>query len=403
MGPAIRVGTLAAPSIPIMGIGSFAESVPRISVQESKIARFNYHPSILEQANSVASAAWERTGLNATDAVTEVESILSAARIKSLPALNAADAVLEAESILAQARTTPLTKAGAVAEAEHWLRVAGLREAESVAQKAWEKPQPIEAVLPRLIPQVLPNESFPVLKPAIKTVSRIASPSAYFVSSAVASKHQVEHKQQVEVAKEKPISSVPSENGKNQLVKPDQVKQLWLSHTVDNRAVKIRIEKIKLAARKAWAEAESEGVFGQIEGWRIIKHIPSPQAKSLRGGELNEVDPKGDLPDGTWEANLANIAATNFSSVAAVAEQAPNIVAADNPFIRGKGQGVTNENIATAYKHDPARIHPAERVINRVIRMQKRIEEPDIEEEGKIQEYPDLAEALLATQSNLLD
>lgn len=356
-------------------------------------------PSILEQAQTVASAAWERGGLNATDAVTEAESILSAARIKSLPALNAADAVLEAESILAQARTTPLTKEGAVAEAEHWLEqdrsrtifAEGLRQAESVAQKAWEKPQPIEAVLPRAVSQVSP-----------KTARRIASPSAYFASSAVATDQQVEQKE-TEAVEVRPLITEQDETSEGQLVKPKQVKQLWLSHTVDNRAVKIRLDRIKQAAEQAAVEAESEGIYDQIEGWRIVKHVSSPQDKSLRGGELNEVDPKGDLPDGTWEANLANVATTSFTSVAEVVGQAPKIVAADNPFIRGKGQGVTNENIATAYKHDPARIHPAERVIKRVISMQKRIEEPDIEEEGKIQEYPDLAEALLATQSNLLD
>lgn len=351
---------------------------PTRIVQAPPIHFVSLTPSILRQAETVASAAWERTGLNATDAIAEAESILSVARINSLPALNAADAVLEAQSILAQARTTPLTKEGAVAEAEYWLGISHQQ------------------------PEVLPNEPFPVLKPAIKTVRKIVSPSAYFASSAVATDQQVEQKDK-EAVEVRPLITEQGETSEDQLVKPKQVKEFRVSHTVDSKAVAERVDRIKKAAEKAQAEAESEGIYDQIEGWRIVKHIPSPQDKSLRGGELNEVDPKGDLPDGTWEANLANVAATSFTSVAAVVAQAPKIVAEDNPFIRGKGQGVTNENIATAYKHDPSKIHPAERVITRVISMQKRIEEPDIEEEGKIQEYPDLAEALLATQSNLLD
>lgn len=195
------------------------------------------------------------------------------------------------------------------------------------------------------------------------------------------------------------------------ILEEERVELVKTSHSVDKKAVGKRYGAIIRAAKEAKAAKESKGESGPISGREIGEYVSNPQDLSFRGGEFNKVDPEGNLPDGTWEANLVDLDKTTFSSVEEVEKQAPGIISQNNPFEKGDGEGVTDKTIATGYKYAPTKAHKARQIA--LIRTKKRqilagkegqkvvriipAEEVKSNIEGRVEDYhPELAEALLA-------
>lgn len=365
--------------------------------------------------------------------------------------LNTAEAVLGAQSILAQARPQP----GGIKVPEVFQT--GLSDV--ILDPGKKSPVPQSEDLPFLhsysdpvsetgavvavaehgvVPQVQPDFlrpplPAPALEPAITTKSVLAT--------SVASQSQTETRtdqvvqtslasvaeEQVEELVEEEVATDRSEEGLEN-IKEERVEELILSHAIDPKALEIRtrsaiqgaIESViggtieVETAKGVPAEAENEGISQSIDGKRIVDNIVAKQSIEYRGEELNRIDPRGSLPDGSWEANQKKISNISFDSIADAVQRLPKVLAEDPPVLEGEGEPVTDENVATSLKYAPDTIHAAQIVIKRVIRMEKQVkvikrsrQQPaqiipiheEVVEKSEGTPNPELAAALLVPQT----
>lgn len=195
---------------------------------------------ILEQARSVASAAWERT--KPAEAVTPADPhpaqlfFENNVRLLSIitgfsprPQLNAADAVLEAESILSQARTMP-------------------------------------EVLPPQV-AVAPN---PVVKQA-ETVSEKVGLD--FQTSGIVFSQNEQKARPQEVVEEKKLMNEANEADETGVLEQEQIEQLWLRNVEDWQVSQQRRNEIKKAIGKTRIEVVRSGIR-KILGWMVAKFLP---------------------------------------------------------------------------------------------------------------------------------
>lgn len=349
------------------------------------VAKFNpvgeivFNPSVrpvIEQAESIAAAAWERSEPLQKKAV-----------------------LTEAESILAQ--DTKVYTAEQVNIGYNQSR-----------------PRPIVPILPKHDLMQVQRTIVALEKAGLTDLSKnITKPLQQQAEAGVVSKQTLNLPGPYPQEQAEQIAEIDEVVGQKvgdedlDIREEENVEVVKTSHSVDKKAVGKRYGAIIRAAKEAKAAKESKGESGPISGREIGEYVSNPQDLSFRGGEFNKVDPEGNLPDGTWEANLVDLDKTTFSSVEEVEKQAPGIISQNNPFEKGDGEGVTDKTIATGYKYAPTKAHKARQIA--LIRTKKRqilagkegqkvvriipAEEVKSNIEGRVEDYhPELAEALLA-------
>lgn len=139
-------------------------------------------------------------------------------------------------------------------------------------------------------------------------------------------------------------------------------------HVIDKKAAANRI--IRILARALQIVAKS-GVSQKIKGADLAVGLPTSDKQEIRGGEINSKDPNEKIPDNTWNATLEQLRGLVFDSIEQIRAKVPKVVFDNHPVIVAKeGDVASSKNIA--------RSHYQQAVA-----------------EGVIQDYPELAEALL--------
>ncbi len=326
------------------------------------------------------------------------------------------------ESILSQARSSPVAEVPAVFQKglsdinldpvqKHILKPADVIE-EAVSQPDLKTKAMLGLVASRIFLPI-PLEVLST-QPKIEQTATIKTQPAVEVNAGVFIPHEpnlVHTPPITEVQRIEPpeIEDFEEEEEEVEVEELEEgFEELRFSHMVDKKAVKKRVETIKNTGKKIEEEIKSElsetGKEIKIPGWRIVKYLLSLSGRDLRGQELEETDPDGVLPDGTWEANLEKVGQETFEGVAQIEERASKIVALDNPIAKGKGEDAEDKDMHTTYKHDKTRVHPVHQVIRRMVKIQKQrpqslllVTEAGIDQERSlVKENMDLALALKA-------
>lgn len=330
-------------------------------------------------------------------------------------------AVAEAGLIVSEAAKSPLDFASVLDEANQILGESDQIALNEVRAKVHAfkvipipepdvlfNPQPVkkEEVLPIPTTKSLTEEA---ISPSLSIeVTNVSQTEARTASEQGLSIPAPQESQVVQKLDEQEVAIQDAIGDDSEILEEEEIKEVKTAHGVDKKAVRKRIGAIIEAAKRLKAKKESKGEQGPISGRELKEYISNPDDLTFRGGEFNEVDPEGNLPDGTWEANLTDLESTKFSSIEEVEKSIPDIIFRNNPFERGEGEEVKDETIATGYKHAPNRIHKARQIF--LIRTKKRqilarkegqspvsiVQSQETKTEGNIQDHPELAESLLA-------
>ena len=252
-------------------------------------------PSVIEQAESVAAAAWEKSELPTPT-----------------------EAVLQAEAIISQARNTLI------------------------------KPVIFPQVEPRVLPLAIPKlDSQPVLypavspalEPAIRAATKPATKTSYHVASAIFPQPFL---QEQEIVKEV-LEKVKVEEPKDELEEEEEVeKRLFLE---DEKAAAVRRFEIKQAIKLAFAKAKN-AKLSTVLGSLVAGFLPDEHA----GNRSSALTEKG--PDGSYEETVEAIASSGeFSSPEQAEKRFEEIVAEKKPIKSSiEGSPVAEEDVARVFK-----------------------------------------------------
>ena len=302
-------------------------------------------PLVLEQAQQVASAAWERTNPAQLFYENNVrllsimpifspqpapyQTVLGPAPYQTVlgPELNAANAVSEAESILAAAARPKL----------------GTVEVPPVLFQTGIFPKPEIQTEGVVVSQIRPQ-------PQIESNTTIQ-----YVTVPTVQEQIVEEKIQgpVEIVKE-------DEEIQNE--EAERVNELKIQRVVDEAAAKQRVSEIIEAAIKARS----------LDGKDIVQFLPGQHMKN-RSGELNIVDPQGRLIDGSLLATFKKIVTSFFTSFIDLVKRVPKIVRENVPVTQGGGKAVADQDVWKVYEPNKRKAPPALQVIRRVVKVLKQV------------------------------
>lgn len=303
--------------------------------------------------------------------------------------LTAEVAIAQAEAIISEARISqnPVTS-----QSEQVSSFATSPASPDPHNGKVEQPVPIGANLPGLDLQV---------QPEVRGVIRQATaPTAVIQTEAVYAPALAVQEQLVEqIVKEKQVKVEDKVEKPSQIKNEEEVEELKVRYVEDEAVSAQRRYEIKEAIRKAKLEAEEEGV-DQIEGSRIEKYLPSQHL-----GNRSQIAREG-IPDGSLEETYQDLAARDYTSGEEANRVAESIIADKKPVRKAQnGPSVRTEDIARVRKDPVIKRHPVEEVVRRIIKKSKvatvlgqismevtsAVKTEEITE-GRIEDYPDLAE-----------
>lgn len=243
---------------------------------------------------------------------------------KSGPQLNAVDAISEAQSILSQARAIPLEV----------------------------RPEPaVKLDLPKIeaVREVINWQGAPVLEPATKTesasVTRVASQpqiesGVSFQTVQVSSASNLQEQEAAEVIEEKVAVEDPNMSLEEEVLEDERF------YLEDEQASDQRKYEIREAIKKAKGEADWLGLK-KITGWLVAKFLPAEH----EGNRSQVVKKKG--PDGSYQETVEAIYSIGELESEPQAEVRFNeIVDEKSPVKKGKhGRRVGNEEITRVFKY----------------------------------------------------
>ena len=300
----------------------------------------------------------------------------------------------------------PLDEQSAVAEANHWLGLdqlnlptkltlaepkpsaeplseqAVLAEAEEILQtvKVLEFPTPKSLLSPAVTPIEIPLPSTDIIqigrtKRALEVAGltqlstkvaggvKIETGTASRQSISIATPQTQEQSVSQQLKKEEVGASEETEENL-EVLEDEEVEELVAKYLVDEEVSEERRIEIRHAVRLAKIEAEKEGVV-EIEGWRIVKHLPE------HAGIRSQVVKKNG-PDGSFDETLEEIVARKFTSEQEAIEKSDSIVFQKQPVKRGRhGTIVPFEAVAKVFKRHLVKKHPSKEVIARIVKKQQ--------------------------------
>jgi len=181
----------------------------------------------------------------------------------------------------------------------------------------------------------------------------------------------------------------------------EEIEELTVKYVEDEAVTGRRKYEIREAIKKASSEAEKEGIEG-IEGWRIKKYF-QPEHPGIRSG----ITEPGTV-DGSLVETYEDISDRNYDSEVQAERVADSVVADKKPVKKAKeGKKVKERDIARIRRDPFLKRHPVEEVVARIVKKSTVEAKPgqkpaevttalvaEESAEGKVEDYPDLAEAL---------
>lgn len=435
-GPSIGVGSLesfgakmTAPFSAPVSKGFVSGNRFNVGI-DFKIPESAIKPGFVQEANP----------LNAADVISQAELILSQSRphpVGEVEALPGSHSLREALSKTGGASLREEIREPAATEVPSIFQsgladinldpgiksfVAELELSEPSPQIAFVEPaiSPLPEIRTIIVPQINPGIAsqdeyipHPVIQPAVRSgVGIFQAATNPQMESRVSQRIQPgsdtrAQEQVIEELVKEEVAVAAKEDAQLQGKEEDVMEEIKLQRVVDESAIKQRVKEIIEAATKVTRFSNN----GSINGRKIVENLPGQHPKN-RSGELNIVDPAGKLLDGSLTATFKELALEKFTSVLDVIKRVTKIVTKNIPVTRGKGQPVTDADVAKVYDQYKGKVPLAQEVIRRIVKMQKRIKiikanhkpneiislQEKIEEktEGTIQDHPEFAQALKA-------